>query len=183
MSFLFNEVSTNTVTTQSVILSGNSGSDGDVIANVSGNTLWSKMNGLVSLYTDSTDNVQDIAVSPPINISFNKEEFNFANIEFSSNDTFRFSNAGIYRILFQCLLSDSSAQSMVSFYINGAQLYGNMSVTGNSTFVPYILEYDFIARPGDVLNIVGEKYNGGPNYLKNNPIYSNSTTMLSIVKL
>lgn len=185
MSYPYNEVSSINLGVRDVInLNGNSGTDGYVITNVAGLAEWRQVKGLVSQYVDTTDNVQDLATGAHT-ILFDTEVFNFANITFTSNDTFTFNDAGIYQLSFQGLLSNSPAQSMVSFSLNGTQVYGNMNarITSTTDPVPIIVQYTLQINQGDVVQVLGEKYNDGPNYLKNNPLYFNPVTQFTITKL
>lgn len=125
---------------------------------------------------------QDLNTSP-IPISFSSEDYNNANISYGV-DYFTFNDSGLYYLSFECLLSNAAAQTMISFTINGNFIYGNLStITFNGTPVPYQLSTTIYCNSGDVLRVMGEKYDNGPNYLMTNPIYSTPITQLIVERL
>lgn len=185
MSYPYNEISSiNLGVRDGINLNGNPGTDGYAITNVSGLAQWKQVNGLVSQYVDSTDNVQDLATSVHP-ITFDTELFNYANITFTTNDTFTFNESGIYQLSFQGLLSDSTNIVMVSFQLNGSQIYGNVNGTGpvSTNPAPIIVQYTLPITQGDIIQVLGEKASGGPSYLKNNSLYTNPITQFTITKL
>lgn len=75
------------------------------------------------------DGIQNVS-SSPVDIEFDTVAFNYASISFSSPNSFRTTIDGIYTIVFECLLSDSSFQSGISISVNGTIVYGNFDDFG-----------------------------------------------------
>lgn len=167
-----------------IYIGGNQGINEEVILNVSGNPQWANIFGKVSKYVDSTNLVQDL--NSDINISFDNEIYNNTNISYGV-DFFRFNNAGYYNIDFSCLLSNDAAQTLISFMVNGTQIYGSASIFNSGSVSPTAVNYSmstiYYFNEGDELRIYGEKYNSGPNYLLYNPKYETPCTQLLINKL
>lgn len=147
-----------------------------------------KINEIVAKYTDTTDNVQDLNTSP-IPIEFNTENFNDAYITPSSGsigyNRFTFGKDGYYLLAVEGLLSNSGAQTMISFFVNGSIVYGNLSpyVSGGTNPIPFFIQTTIQIVAGDYLEVIGEKYDNDPNYLRTNPIYGIACTQLVIKKL
>lgn len=184
MSAFKNLTSNNVSITDSFLLNGNPGNNQDVVINQFGLPTWQNIFGRVSKYTDGSDGSQDLNAN--IDITFDTEVFNNANISFGGN-FFRFNDDGYYSISFQSLLDNDQAQSMISFFINGSQQNGQLSYWNNAStmpsFVPFTMSTILYCNAGDELRVFGEKYNSGPNYLKKNPIYGTAVTQLLICKL
>lgn len=184
MSYPWSTMNTQELDVQNDIrLNTAAGNPGEVIYKITGTQEWKKINELVARFTDDTDLVQDMN-SSPVNINFNTQVFNVADITYGG-DTFTFGKDGYYLVNFQCLLSNANAQTMISFFINGTIYYGNLSVAiqGSSSYVPFQIACIIPITAGDVLTVVGEKYDNGPNYLLRNPLYSIAETQLLIKKL
>jgi hypothetical protein len=169
------------VTIGAISLQGSTGLAGESIYNDGVNQLWLKQNKS-ALFVDSTDMTQDLNTAPPLSIGFDTIVYNNIDLVFDGK-SFTFNTKALYSASFECMLSNSDAQSMISFFINGNPVYGNLSMllpSGNPIFYSsYILDIN----PGDVLEIVGQKYNGGPSFLMRNPIYQIPVTKLEIITL
>lgn len=168
----------------SINIAGNPGNDGEVIYNQSGVPVWKKIIGLVSKYTDNTDNVQDLSQSPAVPINFSTQDYDNNELVFNG-DSFIFKNVGYYYVEFECLLSNSSAQNMISFAVNGTVIYGNFTplITSSSSNVPFIMSTTLFLNENDELRILGEKYDNNPNYLRTNPLYGVPVTQLFVQRL
>jgi len=120
----------------------------------------------------------------PTAISFDTTVYNDIDLSFSGT-SFRFNVGKFYKINFECLLSDSSSQCMISFRLNGNVIYGNLSTytPSLSSQVPFFSSYVIEVNPGDELEVIGEKNINGPNYLLKNPLYGTPITKLEIVTL
>lgn len=139
--------------------------------------------GLVSRYFDITDLVQDISQSPAVPISFSNQDYDYNNISFGG-DFFRINEVGLYYIEYQCLLSNSDAQNMISFDVNSTPVYGNLTHTySGSSNLPFIFSTTYFFNPGDELRVTGEKYINDPNYLRANPNTGTPITQLFIQRL
>lgn len=179
----YNEVNTNNLYIQSSInIAGDTGVDNYAITSVGSVPGWRRITGLISQYTDDSNDAQDMNGGSVVNISFNREVMNFANVKFTGSD-FTFNDNGLYTVSFQALFSGAGVQSMISFFINGNQIYGNLTTQTDSTNSMFYMEYTFDARAGDVMTVSGEKINGGSNYLRYNPIYRTPVTQLTIERL
>lgn len=184
MTYPWTLISTQNIDIQSDLqLNTNSGNTGEVIFKESGTQVWKKINGLLARYTDSTNSEQNVC-GDPLAISFNTEVFNTLNIEYSKS-AFRFALAGYYLISFQCLLSNSDSQCLITFFINNRPYYGNYStyIPGSSNPVSFIMNTMVPINDGDVLTVVGEKINGGPSFLLYNTVSDITATQLLIKKL
>lgn len=53
----------------------------------------------------------------------------------------------------------------------------------SSSYVPFQIACIIPITAGDVLTVVGKKFDNGPNYLLRNPLYSIAETQLLIKKL
>lgn len=143
-----------------------------------------KINGLTARFTDTTDGSQDMNQSPTA-INFDTENYNFAPVAYGGTK-FEMQEIGFYNCSFSCLLSDSGAQSLIYFTLDDVYYYGNLStyVSGATEKVPFVLEtVVYVQTPNSLLKVVGEKFNGGPNYLSKEPIYGNAATQLTITKI
>jgi hypothetical protein len=165
-----------------LVFNGNSGVDGEVVLKEGGSQVWRKINEKMARYTDSTDGRQDVG-GGLVAIEFDEEVFNQIDIRFERN-AFSFRTGGYFHCIFQCLLSDPNAQSLITFKVNDKAYYGNFTtlVPSGST-VPFILECIIPIDAGSVLTITGEKSIGGPNYLLANNVYNIPITQLTIIKL
>lgn len=178
----FYSLSSQDVTTNTITLMGSAGVGGETIYNDGTNTLWFKQNKS-AVFVDSTDSSQDMNTSP-VAINFDTVVYNDINLSFGGT-TFTFNEGKYYQINFECLLSNSDAQTMISFRLNGNMVYGNLStfIPGINNPVPFYSSYILQINPGDMLEVVGEKYNSGPNYLLKNPIYGIPVTKLEIISI
>lgn len=158
--------------TNNIYLNGNSGINNDVIINQGGAPYWANIFNRAAKYVDTTDSSQDL--NADININFDTEIYNNANISFGG-DFFRISDEGYYSITFECLLSNDQAQTMISFFVNGTQEYGNIAYYNNNSASPtqvgYTMSSVLFFNSGDQLRVFGQKITSGPNYLLKNPIY------------
>lgn len=171
----------NFLSTQQLAANSNFGNDGDVLSKQSGSLVWLP-SARVSRYTDDTDSSQDASSS--ININFNSENYNGANISYGG-DYFIFNESGYYSLNYSCLLSDDRSQIMISFMINGSQQYGLNTLMGTSgTNFGYNIDYTNFFNQGDELRIFCQYVNGTtPNYLLRNQFYGTPCTQLIIQKL
>lgn len=178
----FNSITTNDLTSNTLTLLGSIGNVGESIYNDGVNTLWYKQNKS-AVFLDSTDSSQDLSTSP-VAINFDTLSFNNIDLIFNNN-SFIFNVSGIYQLNFSCLLSNSRAQNMISFRINGDVVYGNLSTFApdTSSNIPFYISYIANINSGDILEIIGEKYNDGHNFLLKNPIYFTPVTKLEIITL
>lgn len=182
MSYPWSSINTQAIDVlNNIYLGANPGNDGDTIVKAGSTQVWKKQIGLVSVYYDTTDGIQNVG-SSPVDIEFDTVAFNYASIYFSSPNSFKTTIDGIYTIVFECLLSDSSFQSGISISVNGTIVYGNFTTTTSvSNNVPFTMSYTTELFNGDKIKIIGEKVSGGPNYLKTNPLYSTPVTRLSFI--
>lgn len=178
----FYDISSSSVTTDNIILQGGSGIVGESIFYNGVNPVWYKQNKS-ALFVDSTDGSQDLN-TPPVVINFDTQIYNNIDLAFSGN-SFTFNVDGIFKINFECLLSNCDAQTVITFVLNGNFIYGIPStfIPGSNNLVPFYSSYIINVVNGDVLEIYGEKYNNGPNYLKKNPIYGTPCTKLEIISM
>lgn len=183
MSYTYQSLSASNVNINDIAINGSSGSNKQVIYDNNGVNEWKQITGLVSQFQDTTNKVQDLNGSP-IPISFDTEQLNLAGIAYGVTE-FTINDPGIYRLEFQCLMSDCTAQTMISFEINSVIVYGNLTTFAGTSInpCPFYMYYDVVMNASDNLRVIGEKYNGGPNFLLNNPLYSNPITMLTITKI
>jgi hypothetical protein len=150
--------------------------------------VWKRTTGLVSQYTENTNNAQNLNAGPPVIIEFYNEDFNFANVIFAGT-TFTFIDGGMHRLKFQCLVGGTGAKTAISFFLNGNYLYGGVTpqATDGSTFYQieglFSIEYIANINPADVLTVVGQQISGGPSFLQRNTVYNAPITTLSIEKL
>ena len=155
------------------------GNVGEVIYN---NVLpeWKQITQLTSLFTDNTDGTQNVC-GGIVAVDFNKDEFNDASIGYASNK-FTFNKAGTYKLSFECVASNADCQFMISFFVNGSQIYGLTSVytPGAANPVPFTMSTVYKFIPDDYLEVFAEKITGGPSYLTRNPIYGTASTQLYI---
>lgn len=183
--YQWSDIATQTIDIQNDIrLNAIAGVDDQVPYTQGGVQVWKKITGLTSRFTDTTDGSQDMNTAP-IPINFDTENYNFAPVNYGGNK-FELVEAGYYYCSFSCLLSNSGAQALISFFLDGTPYYGNLStyISGTSEKIPFSLEtVIYSPSPNLILTVVGEKYNGGPNYLSKEPIYGNAATQLIITKI
>lgn len=178
----YKNLTTDALTTSSLVLQGSGGVLGESVYFDGTNPVWNKLNKS-ALYTDSTSGVQNMNGAPTA-VSFDNSVYDEIGLDFSGT-SFRFPYYGRFMINFECLLSDSSSQCMISFFLNSNHVYGNLSVytPGLSGEQPFYSSYLLEANPGDTLEIIGEKNINGPNYLQRDPIYGSAITKLEIVNI
>ena len=185
MSYQWSDILTQTIDIQNNIrLNSIYGNEDQVPYTQGGIQVWKKINGLTARFTDTTDGVQDLNVAP-IEISFDTENYNFANIGFGGNK-FELVEPGFYYCSFSCLLSNSGAQTLIMFFLNDKPHYGNLStfINGTSERIPFLIETVIYSPDSNaILTVKGEKYNNGPNYLSKEPIYGTAATQLIITKI
>jgi hypothetical protein len=181
----YDNVSTDNLYVQSSIsIAGDTGPDRYAILSQSSTPIWGRNTGLVSQYTDDTNDVQNIC-GAAVNIAFSREERNFADVKFVG-DAFVFNVDGLYKSTFQCYaFSSSFFQSAISFFLNGNQIYGNFMTVYDATLTDdnFYMEYTADFRIGDTLTVVAEKVINGPAFLRRNPIYGTPITQLTIERL
>lgn len=178
MSYPWSSLNTQNLDVQNNILIG-----GELIYHQSGVPIWIKATGLISRYFDKTDLTQDLSQTPSVPINFTNEDYNYANISFGG-DFFRINDVGLFYLEFQCLLSNSDAQNLIAFEVNGTPIYSNLTSTySGSSNLPFYISTTYYFNPGDELRVTGLKYNNGPNYLRNNPIDGTPITQLFIQRL
>jgi hypothetical protein len=186
-TFGSNFISTdNLLVNSSISIAGDVGTNKYVIAKQSGTPSWQRMTGLISQYSENTNNTVNLCTGSPVAITFDKENFNFADISFAGT-TFTFTVSGLYRFLFQCSISNAGSRSSVGFYLNGIYIYGNATLIENSIGATIIsqfsIEHTENANAGDVLTIVGEQISGNSVFLVRNPLNNAAISQLSIERL
>lgn len=178
----YKNITSDIITTSSFLLQGSGGGTGETIYFDGSNPIWNKQNKS-ALFTDSTSGTQNMNGAPTA-VSFDNRVYDDIGLDFSGT-SFRFPYYGRFIVNFECLLSDSSSQCMISFFLNSNHIYGNLSVytPGLSGEQPFYSSYLIEANPGDTLEIIGEQNINGPNYLQRDPIYGNPVTKLEIITI
>jgi len=179
---MYKNVTTDALTTSSFVLQGSGGVLGESVYFNGSNPVWNKQNKS-ALFLDGTSGIQDMNGSPTA-ISFDTPVYDNIGLNFSGT-SFIFPYDGLFMVNFECLLSDSNCQCMISFFINGSFVYGNLSTytSGLSSEVPFYSSYIINATSGDTLEVVGEKNINGPNFLQRNPIYVSAVTKIEIITI
>lgn len=174
----------------SINIAGNVGVSNYVIANQNGAPIWKRSTGLVSQYSENTNNAQNLNIGTPVSIVFDNENFNYADVNFGGGGTtFAITVSGLYRLKLECMTEGSGARSAISFFLNGNYLYGGLTAISfdGSTNITingiYSIECVTNIAAGDLLSVVGQQVYGSPLYLVRNSIYNAPFTKLIIERL
>lgn len=182
MSNAYKNVTSDVITTNNFTLQGYNGTTNYSIVHNGSYAIWDRLNKS-AVFLDSTDNTQDLGTSQ-ISVNFDTILFDNIGISYGGNN-FVFNEAGTYMINFECLLSNSAAQTMLSFRLDFNVIYSNLSNYNPSynVSVPFYSSFIINTNPGSILEILSDPYIANNNYLLRNPIYGIPITKLEIIKI